>query len=217
MMNYTSLVAQIQSYANRNEPAFMAAIPNLITAAMNRIYSEVESIGFQTSATGNMVIGTNTILKPTDFKKPLSLLYTTLGPSPTVYFLEQRSLEICLAYSPMVGAVGAPVFYSTDLNVPALNVGNSTIYLSPTPDMAYPYVLNYLSFPVIFNTQNPTNFLTDRYENLLIYACMVEAIPYLKSDERIPVFESLYNRAVQGANKDNKGRYSDRTIQRDKD
>jgi hypothetical protein len=82
--------------------------------------------------------------------------------------------------------------------------------------MAYGYLLNYLRLP-LFNAANPTNFLTDRYPNLLLYACMVEAIPFLKDDERVPVFESLYNRALQSINLETTQRYTDRTSKRDKD
>jgi len=45
----------------------------------------------------------------------------------------------------------------------------------------------------LFNVENPTNFLTVRYPSLLLYASMLETIPFLKGDERVPVFESLYN------------------------
>jgi len=52
---------------------------------------------------------------------------------------------------------------------------------------------------------------------LLLYACMMEAIPYLKSDERIPVFESLYKRALESVNSDTNSRYIDRYSKRNKD
>lgn len=216
-MNYTSLVAQIQSYANRNEPNFVAAIPDIINQALSRIYSEAKTIGFQQVVISNMVVGTNTIVKPNDYKETISLQYTIPGVTPFSTFLYERTYEFCIAYAPNADLMGAPVFYSADLNVPPLANGGANIFLSPTPDFAYPYQLTYLSFPPTFNINFPTNFLTDRYPNLLLYACMVEAIPYLKSDERIPVYESLYNRALQGVNKDTKERYTDRLTQRDKD
>lgn len=216
-MNYTSLSNQIMSYANRNEPNFIAAIPDIIDQALSRIYSEAKSIGFQKTVTGNMNIGLNFIVKPTDYKETISFQYTVPGPIPFTTFLYERTNEFCLAYSPNPNFQGPPVFYSADLNVPPVRVGPARILIAPEPDLAYPYVLTYLSFPPVFDVNSPTNFLTDRYPNLLLYACMVEAIPYLKSDERIPVFESLYNRALQGINKDTKERYTDRLTQRDKD
>lgn len=216
-MNYTSLVDQIKSYANRNEATFVAAIPDLINQAMSRIYSEGKSIGFQKSVVGLMTVGINTIIKPSDYKETINLAYTVPGIDPYTTFLYERTYEFCVAYSPNPDLQAPPQFYSADLVVPSLQIGPAFIFVSPTPDIEYQYELTYLSYPPIFNVNFPTNFLTDRYPNLLLYACLVEAIPYLKSDERVPVFESLYNRALQGLNKDTTDRYTDRLTERNKD
>lgn len=215
-MDYNSLSSQIASYANRNEPAFLAAIPDIINQAMSRIYSEAKTLGFQKTTNGTFATGIPTIIKPFDYKETISFQYTDPVTLVTTFLLA-RSYEFCVTYSPVIIDVAPPVFYSADTNVPQQQVGPSTLYLSPTPDANYNYSLTYLSFPPQFDATAPRNFLTDRYPNLLLYACMVEAIPYLKSDERIPVFESLYNRALQGVSKDTKGRYTDRISTRDKD
>lgn len=216
-MDYNSLVLQIQAYTNRNEPTFVAAIPNIINQAMSRIYSEAKSIGFQKTITNDMVAGNPTILRPIDYKETINFKYTVPGATPFQSFLFGRTYEFCVAYWPNPNLTAAPQFYSADLDVPAVQDGPSSIFLSPTPDQNYQYTLTYLSFPPNFDGLSPTNFLTDRYPNLLLYACLVEAVPYLKSDERIPVFESLYNRALQGINQDTKERYTDRLTDRNKD
>lgn len=216
-MNYTTLTNQILSYANRNEPAFVAAIPDLINQAMSRIYSESKTIGFQNVINGNMIAGTATIQKPQDFKECISFQYTVPGTNPFATFLLERTYEFCITYAPNTLLRGQPLFYSTDLIVPPSNVAPAQFFITPTPDITYAYQLTYLSFPPLFNAQNSVNFLTDKYPNLLLYACMVEAIPFLKSDERVPVFESLYNRALQTVNNDTRNRYTDRISKRDKD
>jgi hypothetical protein len=216
-VNYTTLTNQILSYSNRNEPAFVAAIPDLINQAMSRIYSEAKAIGFQKVVNGNMVGGTATILKPQDFKECINFQYTVPGISPFSTFLLERTYEFCITYAPNPLLIGAPIFYSTDLIVPPNNVAPAQFFIAPTPNNNYAYQLTYISFPPIFNVQNPVNFLTDKYPNLLLYACLVEAVPFLKSDERVPVFESLYNRALQSVNNDTQNRYIDRISKRDKD
>ncbi len=183
---------------------------------MSRIYSEAKSIGFQQVELGTMLAGNVNIEKPRDFKESISLQYTIPGPNPFSAFLLERTYEFCITYAPNPAFTTVPVFYSTDLIVPQLDAEVPLFYLAPTPDFNYPYTLTYLSFPPVFNGGQSRNFLTDKYPNLLLYACMVEAIPFLKSDERIPVFESLYNRALQAVNNDTKGRYTDRISKRDK-
>lgn len=217
-MDYNSLISLIISYANRNEPAFVNAIPQIINQAMSRIYSEAKTIGFQKTLTGlNMTANVPFIPKPQDYKETINIQFVIPGPNPVSNFLLERTYEFCVLYAPNINALGVPVFYSTDLDVPQVNVAQALFYLAPTPDQNYPYQLTYLSFPPLFNTANPTNFITDKYPNLIFYACMLEAIPYLKSDERIPVFESLYSRALQNVNNDTKSRYNDRYSKRDKD
>lgn len=216
-MNYTTLTNQILTYANRNEPAFIAAVPDLINQAMSRIYSEAKTIGFQKVTGGNMVPGTAAVLKPQDFKECISFQYTVPGPNPFSTFLLERTYEFCLTYAPNITLRGQPLFYSTDLTVPPNNVAPAQLFITPTPDINYTYQLTYLSLPPLFNAENSVNYLTDRYPSLLLYACLVEAIPFLKSDERVPVFESLYNRALQSVNNDTQNRYIDRVSKRDKD
>ncbi len=213
-MDYRSLTEQIIAYTNRNEPNFIKSIPDLINQAMNRIYSDAKTIGFQKTVEGETAPNIPYIDRPIDFKSPINLLY--INTNTEAVLLLPRSYEFCIAYCPNENTVGAPVFYSTDQNVPQNNVAQSHIYLAPTPDIRYPYSLTYLSFPPVFNVGNSQNFLTDKYPNLLLYACMVEAIPFLKSDERIAQFENLYSKALQAVNKDTKEGYSDRGTNRDK-
>jgi hypothetical protein len=216
-MNYNDLRNRIMLYANRTESAFINMIPGFIKQALIKIYSEVETIGFQKVVTGNFVVGTATIQKPQDFLKPVSFMYTITGDTPYTKFMLSRSYEFCITYAPNPNLRGQPEFYSTDLTVPTQSVAAAQLFISPTPDFAYPYQFTYLSMPPLFDGNNPQFYLTDRYENLLVYAVMVEAIPYLKSDERLQIYEKSYEQAKNNANKDSQGRYADRTTMRDKD
>ena len=214
-MDYNSLKDEIIAYTNRNEPAFVSAIPRIIEKAMSRIYSEAKTLGFQKTIEGVMVPNNELIRKPLDYKMTINLLY--VNDISDAIFLLDRSYEFCVSYWPDPTLVDEPIFYSADLDVPQNDVAMPSIYLAPTPKANYPYKLTYLSFPPLFNEQNSQNFLTDKYPNLLVYACLAEAIPFLKSDERGPLFESLYKMALQDVNGDTRERYTDRITKRDKD
>jgi hypothetical protein len=209
-MNYASLVAQIQSYANRTDDDFVAQIDNFIAQAINRIYYEARDIGFEVSKSGFLVPnnGDQTILFTTNWKETLSFTLQDFRLNPIAQILLPRTYEFCLDYWPNLNLTAPPVFYSMR--------SYGLFYLAPIPDLNYLYELNYLGIPLLDAT-HPTNFLTERYPALLLYACMVETIPFLKNDERIPVYESLYNRALQDVNRNTKERYTDRISKRDKD
>lgn len=216
-MDYNSLKNQMISYTNRNEPVFINNIPDLINQAMSNIYSRAKTIGFQKTVVSQMQPNIPFINKPIDYKATVNLNY--FNDSNTVFLLP-RSYEFCTTYSPnelISNQNSPPLFYSADMNVPQNNAGVPLIYIAPTPALAYPYTLNYLSFPPVFNEQQSQNFLTDKYPNLLLYACMVQAIPFLKSDERAALFTSLYEKELENINKDTAERYTDRVTKRNKD
>lgn len=207
-MDYTSLTEQIKQYSKRTDDFFISQIPNFINQAINRIYSEAKNIGFEKVVTNRLIPNNSIINKPADWKETVSLTITIGADNLSV--LQLRTLEFCQAYwpNPSVNRT-TPLFYADYNNY-------SSFYLAPTPDQDYFFTLIYLALP-LFNAQNPENFLTLRYPSLLLYASMLETIPFFKGDERVPVFESLYNRALQSINKDAEKLYTDRVTKRDVD
>ncbi len=204
-MDYNSLTLQIQQYANRTDAFFVDQIPNFITQAMSRIYSEAKSLGFETySIVGNTLTANqqNFGQLPANWKETIS--FSIIGNDLITYLLP-RSLEFGNTYCPIPNTFGRPVFFA--------NINYNDINFFPGPDLDYPYQLIYRGLP-LFNTANTTNFLTERYPSLLLYACMLEAIPFLKDDERVPVFESFYNRELQNINRDQQTNIIDRTSKR---
>jgi hypothetical protein len=221
-MTYDSLIEQVKRYANRTDDSFTSIIPDLINFAINRIYSEAKNIGFERVAISNTLLKVNQpfIEKPNDWKETISLQYTVPGPNPDTRFLLQRTYEFCISYWPDSTKTAEPVFYANYGNS-EYDLGNQgksfdRFYITPTPNSDYSGQLIYLGLP-IFNEDNQTNFLTQRYPNLLLYACMMEAIPFLGDDERTPIFESLYNRALQNINRETTERYTDRVTAKEKD
>lgn len=205
-MDYNSLTQQIIQYSKRTDQFFIDQVPNFINQAINRIYSEAKNIGFEKVVTAQLVQNQFLLDKPADWKETVSL---TISPG-SLSVLQLRTLEFCQAYWPNPGTERSiPLFYADYNNY-------SSFYLAPTPDQNYFFTLIYLTLP-LFNAQNPENFLTLRYPSLLLYASMLETIPFLKGDERVPVFESLYNRALQSINKDAEKLYTDRVAKRDVD
>lgn len=204
-MNYTTLVDQIKSYANRNDAAFNAQIPNFIEQGINRIYSEAKNIGFEIIITGDLALNNTTINKPANWRETISLeIYSE--DQTFSKFLLPRSYEFCKTYWPNQTLTAEPSFYA-DFN------DYNNFFLSPTVDRAYKYRLIYLGVP-LFNAANSENFLTRRYPRLLFYACMLESMPFLKDDERLGQFEQLYSSSLANIIQDTNKHYIDRTTNR---
>ena len=207
-MNYTTLTEQIKSYANRKDAAFNAQIPNFIEQGINRIYSEAKNIGFEIIITGDVLENATSIDKPANWRQTLS--FEIYSEDQTFSkFLLPRSYEFCKSYWPNQILTSEPIFYA-DYN------DYNNFFISPTADKAYKYRLIYLGVP-LFNAENSENFLTRRYPRLLFYACMLEAMPFLKDDERLGQFEQLYASSLDNINKDSTARYVDRISDRGKE
>lgn len=200
-MDYNTLTAQIRSYANRNDDFFVNQIPNFINQGINRIYSEGRGVGFQVIVQGNLTANNPLLAKPANWKETISL---SIIVNNKAVFLLERVYETIKALWPNVTLTSTPKYYAER--------SYNSFYLSPTPNAAYPFSLTYKTTP-LFDVTHPTNFLTERYPNLLFYSCMIEAMPFLKDDERLPNFDKLYKEALQDMNNDTLSTHSDRTTQ----
>ncbi len=89
---------------------------------------------------------------------------------------------------------GRPRFYA--------HAGES-FELYPTPDKTYNIELMYYQkIPALSDSQT-TNWLLDFAPDAYLYGTLVQASPYLGEDERVPVWNSLYNAAVTSLNTQN--------------
>jgi hypothetical protein len=206
-MNYTTLTEQIKAYANRDDASFIGQIPNFITQGINRIYSEAKNIGFEIIIKGDIPANAASIDKPANWRQTISFKISSADQSFS-RFLFNRSYEFCNSYWPDQSITGEPQFYA---DYDAYN----KIFISPSADKDYKYSIIYLGIP-LFNSENSENFLTRRYPRLLFYACMLEAMPFLKDDERLGQFEQLYASSLDDINQDSRSRYNDRTSDRSK-
>jgi len=192
-MNYDSLITEVQDYANRTDAYFLSKIPSFITKAMENIYDRASHIGFETvlSSADFFTAGNPFVAKPLNWKKTISLQYTVPGATPSTSFLLNRSYEFCQTYWPNRASTGKPIFFA--------EYSISQFYFAPTPDAAYAAQLIYLGLP-LFNEANQTNFLTQRYSNLLSSGTLIQAAVFLKDDERIPIFKEQFETALQNVN-----------------
>jgi len=68
----------------------------------------------------------------------------------------------------------------------------------PTPAIAYPYEWAIWQLLQPLDDANQTNWLTQYAPEVLTYAVLLEAQPFLKNDSRIPVWQGIFDRGVQG-------------------
>lgn len=199
---YESLVDDLQSYCERDDAAFIAQVPRFIALAEIRLATEDKPLGILRVVTGNL---SGAVLeKPIRWRKTRNL---SIVPVTGVRkFLKNRGYEYCRAYWPSQADQDVPEYYS--------DYDFEHHLIVPTPDQAYNFELQYYELPQPLSMVNQTNWYTQYAYQLLLYAAMMEAMPFLKTSERLPEFQALYNQALSSVKMEDSMRMLDSTAVR---
>jgi hypothetical protein len=206
-MTFASLQNDVRSYLERGasavtDPLVYAQIPSLINFAERRISRDLKIQGFQTVVVTNLQAGVAVLVKPDRWRETISMNIGTSTNNNTRVQIFSRAYEYIRSYWPNDTQVAQPVFYA-DYNY-------TNWILAPTPDAAYPIEILYYELPVLLDENTQTNWLTQYAPNLLLYATLLEATPFLKNDERIPVWQAMYQSAAQALQGEDMSKILDR-------
>ncbi len=199
VMTYDSLCDDIAAYAERSDSPFVNQIPRLIMMAENRIASEIRGLGLLKVVTGNLE--GNVVKKPSRWRETVNFMVS--NDSNTVV-LHQRSYEYCRKFAPDSSQSGEPRFYS--------DYGFEHWFVAPTPDQQYPIEISYYERPEPLSSANQTNWTTQYAPQLVLYAALLEAQPFLKNDDRVGTFQAFYTGAGTAISNEAKRRAFDRTL-----
>lgn len=194
-LTYTSLLSDVQTYCERSDNPFVAQIPRFVMMAENRLASEVRGLGFQRYVTGTLT--GNTIAKPERWRETVSL-NITVGTERV--FLQPRSYDYCRAFAPDPAVTGQPRYYA--------DYGYEHYLIAATPDQNYAFELAYYERPEPLSDQNETSWTTQYAPQLLLYATLLEAQPFLKRPDTAQQWQALYDRALQGVAQETSRRVS---------
>ena len=210
-MTFESLKTDFNNYMERgfteaSDPIVFDQIPRLINLAERRCARELKIQGFQATLTSTMATGVAVIAKPDRWRETISMNFGTGTLNNTRNFLKPRSYEYCVAYWPDRTATDVPEFYA-DYNY-------SNWFISPTPAAAYPFEVLLWELPALLDDDNQENWTTEYIPELLLYATLLEATPFLKNDERITIWTQMYDRAAAAINGEDLAKILDRTSER---
>jgi hypothetical protein len=208
-MTYNTLSAQILQYLDRNDQATQDQIPFFISQAEQRICREAKTIGLEVYVTGTFIVGQNVITKPARWRRSISFNYGSGTNDNTRNQLFLRTYEYIRNYWPDDTQLAPPKFYD--------DYAYDHLIVAPTPDQTYPFEYSYLELPEPLGPSVSTNWLTNNAPDLIFYASMLEAVTFLKIDERVPLWQSMYDRALKSVTTQDEQRYVDRTSQREAD
>lgn len=208
---FTTLREDVQRYLERGasaatDPTVYEQIPRLINLAERRIARELKVQGFIAPVTTDLVTGQSVYDKPDRWRDTVSMNIGTGASNLDRKPLFSRSYEYVRAYWPNEGSTGEPVFYC--------DYDYSHWLIAPTPDDTYPIEILYYQQPQLLDDINQSNWLTDYAPQVLLYATLLEATPFLKNDDRIEVWQGMYDRAAAMLNGEDLAKILDRAAVR---
>ena len=210
-MTFTTLQQDVRRYLERgatyaSDPVVYEQIPRLINLAERRIARELKVQGLINVVTGTLTVGQSVYSKPDRWRDTVSINIGTGNQNNTRKVLFSRAYEYLLSYWPDRTQTEQPVFYS--------DYDYDHWLIAPTPDAAYPFEILYYELPPLLDDEVQTNWLTEYAPQLILYGTLLEATPFLKNDDRIGVWQQMYDRAAAMLNGEDLAKILDRSAVR---
>ena len=191
-MAYTlaELQTDIRGYTEVDSNVFSdSVLSRIIKNAENKIYREVDSDQDRHYATSSLIVGNRYVTIPSDLRL---IRYVQLKDSAgNQYYLEQRDTTFMAEYysDPGSSSVDIPKYYA--------NWDENFWVVAPTPDKTYEITLGYNKEPTSLVTDTAGTFLSNKYADLLLYACLVNAYGYLKGPaDMLQYYSQAYEKAL---------------------
>jgi len=198
----TNLQDDIRDYTEVDSTVFSTGVLNtMIKNAENRIYRDSDSDDNRFYSTSNLVIGNRYVTVPSDLR---FIRYIQVKDSSgNQVFLEKRDTSFMSEYynTPATQS-GLPKYYA--------NWDSNTWVVAPTPDSTYEITMAYTKQPTSLTDSSVSStgtYVSNKYQDLLLYAALVEAYGYLKGPaDMLQYYEGSYRRALQSYSIEQQGR-----------
>jgi hypothetical protein len=205
-LNYAQLIAAIQGYSENTFPATAGSFSStdqlntFIKQAEQRIYNSIQFPPIRKNVTGTTTTNNKYLSSPGDFLSVFSM--AVIDPTTGAYdFLLNKDVNFIREAFPTPTSTGKPEYYAlfgptTTNNTPPVITNEISFILGPTPNAAYDIELHYYFYPESIVTAS-TTWLGDNFDSVLLYASLLEAAAFMKSDpDTIKNYTERYNEAL---------------------
>ena len=172
-------------------------LERIIKNAELKIHRAIDTDQSVFYATSNLIINNRYVTIPGDLRFIRYVQLTDAAGSQ--YYLEQRDTSFMSEYysTPGTSAVDIPKYYA--------NWDEEFWVVAPTPDKTYEITLAYDKEPdtITDTTSSPApattgTYLSNKYSDLLLYACLVNTYGYLKGpQDMLQYYQAAYNEALE--------------------
>ena len=182
-----------------------SVLNTIIVNAENSIYRQIDTDQSVFYATSQTIIGNRYVTIPADLR---FIRYAQLkDKAGNQVYLEQRDTSFIAEYysTPGTSAVDIPKYYA--------NWDEEFWVVAPTPNQTYAITLAYNKEAPSITETTPISYatlgtyLSNKYQDLLLYGCLVEAYGYLKGPaDMLQYYAQAYEKALQSYAIEQQGR-----------
>lgn len=177
--SYTTLKTAVANWLNKDD--LTTYIPDFVMLGEMRIYRDLRIRAMETALSSSISSGVLTV--PSGY---MALKFAYIDSSP-ISKLTRKDAEWMYHNYPTRSADGTPKFIARE--------GDNFIF-GPYPDSTYTVKGVYFKrLDALATTTNETNWFTANAPDLLLFAALCEAAPFIKDDPRIAIWEGRYNLA----------------------
>lgn len=172
---YSELKTSVASWLSRAD--LTTYIPDFITLGEKRIYRDLRVRAMEASLSSTIASGV--IAVPTGY---VAMKYAYIIASP-IGKLTRKDPEWIYQHYPTRSSDGQPKFFAREAD---------NFIFGPYPDSTYTVNGIYYKRLDALSGSNETNWFITNAPDLLLWAALCEAAPFLKADTRIAIWENKY-------------------------
>jgi len=196
IQTYDSLVLNIQQYMERDDPEFIAQIPNLIALTESSIAAELKTYMQLIVVETNLAQNQEILNKPARWRKTVSM---KVNGKPVLLRSQDYIAQYLSESDP-----GFPKYYA--------DYDYSNWNFAPAPDQSYPVEIIYFAKIQPLDVSNQQNLWTEIAPQAMLYGALLQAQGYLKALDKLPVWKSYYTDAITALKKEDNSRRIDRNV-----
>lgn len=182
---YTSLLTAIGDYLARDQ--LTSYLPNFVQNLEERFYRDSENWARWMETDFSVTVSSNVAALPSNYLDASSLYVSGYISQP----LKRLSLDQLYARYPRAGDVSTPMYFSRS---------GSNLVFGPLATDGLVIAGTYYAKPTalrVYASDAAAHWLVVNAPDILLYGSLLEAMPFLIDDPRIPVWQSFYADAIR--------------------
>ena len=179
---YAELQSAVGDFLNRQD--LTTVIPTFIALAEADLNRSIRHRSMLTRATAT--IDSQFTALPADFLEAKNIQLNS-EPITVLRYVTMEHADLIRQRNP----TGQPVYYS---------IVGDTLECVPVPDTSFTAELTYYKKITALSDEVESNWLLSYHPDVYLYGTLMQSAPYLKDDQRIPIWGSLYRQYLADVN-----------------